>query len=373
MKEKIKELYVGQEFKSYRAVCEFLDEKTKGGDSKKSQISDWKQYFNWENKGHKWIVIKIHDEIIPKTDNRGKHNNHFNPNSLYSNHMDTLVLDMLQKQNNIDETFTRIVCNNIPIFSNNYFEMRRSQSVTRDMSDKYNLTNTNITTIYTSVIEDKVKGAFTSSLNRLQNKGYITYNLSTNVIYDGLIYDGQGYVKATKATLEDLELITDAEDKAREVQGFRKGARLTKKEVKQLQNKTDYFLQDTHISRIWLSYEINLINHNLDRVAPDEVTQALEKITKAFIISTHKSMDNMSNKNKIEKEYAFGVKQPLHYWNRNKEAISQILTLDSLMFRNYIEFIDEENARYTVHQDKSYFDSAVDEVIDEIWGDICPF
>ena len=38
MNEKIKELYVGQEFANYRRLCEFLEEKEKGGKSKICQI-----------------------------------------------------------------------------------------------------------------------------------------------------------------------------------------------------------------------------------------------------------------------------------------------------------------------------------------------
>ena len=62
--EKIKELYVGQEFANYRRLCEFLEEKEKGGKSKALQIKNWQRYFSFEKSGHKFIIIDVYD--IPK-------------------------------------------------------------------------------------------------------------------------------------------------------------------------------------------------------------------------------------------------------------------------------------------------------------------
>ena len=59
MNEKIKELYVGQEFANYRRLCEFLGEKEKGGKSRDLQIKNWQRYFSFEKRGHKLIIIEI--------------------------------------------------------------------------------------------------------------------------------------------------------------------------------------------------------------------------------------------------------------------------------------------------------------------------
>ena len=66
--DKIKELYVGQEFANYRRLCEFLGEKEKGGKSRYLQINNWQRYFNFEKQGHTITIIEIYDEPKNKSE-----------------------------------------------------------------------------------------------------------------------------------------------------------------------------------------------------------------------------------------------------------------------------------------------------------------
>lgn len=75
MNEKIKELYVGQEFANYRKLCEFLGEKYKSGKSKICQINDFKRYFSYEKIGNKFIIKELYNNPKRKIDNRGGGNN----------------------------------------------------------------------------------------------------------------------------------------------------------------------------------------------------------------------------------------------------------------------------------------------------------
>lgn len=70
MNEKIKELYVGQEFANYRRLCEFLEEKEKGGKSKICQINEFKRFFSFDKIGNKIIITQIYDIPKKKIDNR---------------------------------------------------------------------------------------------------------------------------------------------------------------------------------------------------------------------------------------------------------------------------------------------------------------
>ena len=56
MNEKIKELYVGQEFANYRRLCEFLGEKVKNGHSKQCQVKNFERYFSFQRQGNKIII-----------------------------------------------------------------------------------------------------------------------------------------------------------------------------------------------------------------------------------------------------------------------------------------------------------------------------
>ena len=53
MNEKIKELYVGQEFKNYKIFCKFMGEEPKKANSKISQIKEWNRYFLFKKEGQK--------------------------------------------------------------------------------------------------------------------------------------------------------------------------------------------------------------------------------------------------------------------------------------------------------------------------------
>lgn len=74
MNEKIKELYVGQEFKNYKIFCKFMDEEPKKANSKISQIKEWNRYFLFKKEGQKIIITKIFDIPKDKIDNRGGNN-----------------------------------------------------------------------------------------------------------------------------------------------------------------------------------------------------------------------------------------------------------------------------------------------------------
>ena len=63
-------LAIGQIHKNYKAICQVLGQEVKKDNSKKSQLKTWKQYFNWETQGQKWIITEIYDEVQEREDGR---------------------------------------------------------------------------------------------------------------------------------------------------------------------------------------------------------------------------------------------------------------------------------------------------------------
>lgn len=51
--------------KNYKVMCELLKEEEKEGNSKKSQIKEWKRYFDFEREGQKYIIKEIYDIPLP--------------------------------------------------------------------------------------------------------------------------------------------------------------------------------------------------------------------------------------------------------------------------------------------------------------------
>lgn len=65
-------LIVGQTFKNWIVLCQTLKQIPKKGNSKKSQVKEFKKYFDWEQQGQKLTITEIYDTPKEKIDNRGK-------------------------------------------------------------------------------------------------------------------------------------------------------------------------------------------------------------------------------------------------------------------------------------------------------------
>lgn len=51
-------LIANQAFPSYKALCEYLGEEVKSGDSKIAQLKVWESLFSWEKRGHSFIITQ---------------------------------------------------------------------------------------------------------------------------------------------------------------------------------------------------------------------------------------------------------------------------------------------------------------------------
>ena len=54
--DKVRYMYVGQVFKSYRDLCRFLDADILSGSSKNYQLEEWATYFRWERDKFRYII-----------------------------------------------------------------------------------------------------------------------------------------------------------------------------------------------------------------------------------------------------------------------------------------------------------------------------
>jgi hypothetical protein len=58
----VKEMFVGQSFKSYRDLCRWLGADILGGDSKNYQLKEWGRYFRWEQVKHSYVIKEVFSE-----------------------------------------------------------------------------------------------------------------------------------------------------------------------------------------------------------------------------------------------------------------------------------------------------------------------
>lgn len=58
----------GEVIKNYKEMCARLGEKERSGNARKSQLKRWGEYFNWEKKGHKFVITEVTNEKYPTHD-----------------------------------------------------------------------------------------------------------------------------------------------------------------------------------------------------------------------------------------------------------------------------------------------------------------
>lgn len=56
---RVRFMYVGQVFKSYRDLCRFLEADILAGSSKNYQLEEWGKYFRWQRDKNRYIITQI--------------------------------------------------------------------------------------------------------------------------------------------------------------------------------------------------------------------------------------------------------------------------------------------------------------------------
>ena len=63
-------LQIGQIFKSYKKMCNELNQEVLFGNSKEAQLKEWRRYIEWVKEGQKIIITDIYDAPLDRTDGR---------------------------------------------------------------------------------------------------------------------------------------------------------------------------------------------------------------------------------------------------------------------------------------------------------------
>ena len=72
---KIENLKEGLIVKNYKEMCKLLGEEERTGNSKISQLKEWKRHFGFYKEGNKFIITEVYDEPKNKEDGRSEGNN----------------------------------------------------------------------------------------------------------------------------------------------------------------------------------------------------------------------------------------------------------------------------------------------------------
>lgn len=99
---RVRFMYVGQVFKSYRQVAQLLEADILGGDSRELQCEYWKRYFKWEREKHRWIIVEIFDEPLEQAWDKVEVPKEFTLTGIVIDEKDKQRVIELLKKNNIE-------------------------------------------------------------------------------------------------------------------------------------------------------------------------------------------------------------------------------------------------------------------------------
>lgn len=167
----------GNIYKNYKELCEALEEPTKAGNSKKSQLKEWERYFEYEKKGNKFMITNIHTVPNKKDDNRQGGNNKVK----YIECIEKLILDLLVQDKNNGQVFLskNKLLQTLQMVNSNY-SMGKYKPV--KISKYTNISKEEINEFY-EVSDSMLQRNLEAALKSLRNKALIFWENSLTIGY----------------------------------------------------------------------------------------------------------------------------------------------------------------------------------------------
>lgn len=171
----LKKLSEGLVVDNYPAMCNLLDEKVKGGKSKKLQLERWKKYFDWEMDGHKFIITKIRELPLPKK---------IYGNDLYARDILSVVFGLLANKKDTKNYYTiKELLYFCGFVNENYKDKKDTLSVFAEENGcSYQQAQYLYNKLYQH-INSYSKRALERCLKRLQKRGIIKFEIAYFIKY----------------------------------------------------------------------------------------------------------------------------------------------------------------------------------------------
>jgi hypothetical protein len=266
-------------YKSYKLVCEVMEEIIKSGNSKKAQLEEWSRYFNIKRDGNGYIFLEKYEVALPKIDNRA---NTKGNNNLYGKYIEKLVLDILvdryqnTKERKIYSSKDKML-KSLSMVNSNYsfgkFNRKTLGSyISADIGnikEFYLLNNKNLT--------ESVERAF----NSLANKCLVNWQIVTTVAID-VTEDDKVIIGYDNKAIKVTEEHRTANDEERDIIIHMESLVL---EEMGLEGKKDAFLQDRYkefndrvCKLLRKNSKIQYYYKSYDVIFHEKVVKELEKI-----------------------------------------------------------------------------------------------
>ncbi len=202
-------LKIGQVFKNYKELCNYLNQPILTSNSKKAQIKEWLRYFAYVKNGQRIKITKINNPPLNKYDGRIN-----NGRSLYQKLITDIFLDHIEsiicKDNvetneelelNLTLNQTIILCG---MANQRYMDVKLLRELKSMGYDKYSINN------FLSRTKSKFIKVIENALLTMQKKGIISFEkcymiIKANRTYKADICDVNKIIDIESEVLEDMD------------------------------------------------------------------------------------------------------------------------------------------------------------------------
>lgn len=295
--------------KNYKSMCSLLECDVCGGDSKKSQLKNWKRYFNYEKSGQKFIITEIYDTPFPSEDARKL------KEGLYVKYIELLLLKYLSS---CDGYQTKITKSNLyqilGLTNKNYYQLKSADNPYAIANIK-NSIKENCDTLVTEFdihhfqqrAEAKLNKILYTALDSMSKRFLIKYH--TEYVLRVPREDGQSGYELEVASPRQVSLILEAQHRILDGMGYENITQVALRyKLKEFNERVDNYLSEHYgwlgfFSQLSIIYindigrEIPLKAEEIRKLAPSVQRKQLNQIViKSLNQQAHERYDKNYNK-----------------------------------------------------------------------------
>ena len=313
--------------KNYKSMCSLLECDVCGGDSKKSQLKNWKRYFNYEKSGQKFIITEIYDTPFPSEDARKL------KEGLYVKYIELLLLKYLSSCEGYQTKITKGKLYQILGLTNEYYYKLKSSDNPYEIANIKNKIKSKCDTLVTEFdinhfqqrAEAKLNKTLYTALDSMSKRFLIKYH--TEYVLRVPCKDDKSGYELEVASPRQVSLILEAQHKILDSMGYENITQVALRyKLKEFNERVDDYLSEHYgwlgfFSQLSIIYindigrEIPLKAEEIRKLAPSVQRKQLNQIVvKSLNQQARDKYDKNSNKaldlmiDEVERR-GFGIKE----------------------------------------------------------------
>ena len=313
--------------KNYKSMCSLLNCTICDGNSKKSQLKNWRRYFNYEKSGQKFIITEIYDTPFPSEDARKL------KEGLYVKYIELLLLKYLSSCEGYQTKITKSKLYQILGLTNeNYYKLKSSDNP-YEIANIKNKIKSKCDTLVTEFdinhfqqrAEVKLNKILYTALDSMSKRFLIKYH--TEYVLRVPCEDDKSGYELEVASPRQVSLILEAQHKILDSMGYENITQVALRyKLKEFNERVDDYLSEHYgwlgfFSQLSIIYindigrEIPLKAEEIRKLAPSVQRKQLNQIVvKSLNQQARDKYDKNSNKaldliiDEVERQ-GFGIKE----------------------------------------------------------------